>query len=91
MLDCLVIGGGIIGLSAAYEMAKHGRRVQVVDRTRSARTASWAAAGILPPPIGRATHDGMEQLRALSHRLYPDWCRELERQSSIVTGDPNDL
>lgn len=35
--EVLVIGAGIMGLSAAYELARAGRRVMVVDRGRFAR------------------------------------------------------
>lgn len=35
--DVLVIGGGIMGLSSAYELARAGRRVLVVDRGRMGR------------------------------------------------------
>lgn len=89
MIDCLIIGGGIIGLSIADELARQGVSVQVLDRRRSQRTASWAAAGILPPPIRRAKHDAMEQLRALSHELYPEWCARLSAESGLsVDYDP---
>ena len=81
MIDCVIIGGGIIGLSLAEELAQSGRRVQVIDHRPVARIASWAAAGILPPPISRAVHDPVEQIRKLSHRLYPSWCDRLGSQS----------
>jgi glycine oxidase len=77
MDDCIVIGGGIIGLSLAVELHRRGLRVRVLDRRRARHTASWAAGGILPPPITRALHDPLEQIRDLSHRLYPDWCQRL--------------
>ncbi|MCP4189479.1 MAG: glycine oxidase ThiO [Planctomycetaceae bacterium] len=83
MPDCLIIGGGIIGLSAAYELARQGASVRVINCQRSQRSASWAAAGILPPPISRAKHDAMEQLRHLSHQLYPAWCDLLHRESGV--------
>ena len=49
MSDCLIVGGGVIGLSLAYELAGHGLRVRLIDCGQPGREASWAGAGILPP------------------------------------------
>ncbi|NBT12700.1 MAG: FAD-dependent oxidoreductase, partial [Planctomycetia bacterium] len=46
MDDCLIVGGGVIGLSIARELAGRGVRVRVVSREVGRATASWAAAGI---------------------------------------------
>ena len=83
MDDCIIIGGGIIGLSLAVELHHHGRQVRILDRRRTRHIASWAAAGILPPPIARAVHDPLEQIRELSHRLYEPWCEQLTEATGI--------
>jgi glycine oxidase len=44
-----VIGGGIIGLSVAWQLARRGRPVTVFDRAEAGKGASWAAAGMLAP------------------------------------------
>lgn len=48
-VDCLVIGGGVIGLTTAWKLAQRGLKVRVVDQSLPGREASWAGAGILPP------------------------------------------
>ena len=49
MTRSVVIGAGIMGLSIAWELAKRGHRVTVVQRGQIGRQASWAGAGILVP------------------------------------------
>lgn len=44
-----IVGGGIIGLSCAWVMARSGWRVTLLDGAPEAREASWAAAGMLAP------------------------------------------
>ena len=45
--DFLIVGGGVIGNSIAYHLARQGRQVLVIDRSNIAGTpsASWASAG----------------------------------------------
>ena len=47
--DFLIVGGGVIGLSLAWELAQHDARVCVVDRGPLGKEASWAGAGMIPP------------------------------------------
>ena len=49
--DAIVVGGGIVGLSAARELAALGARVVVVERRRVGEEASSAAAGMLAPQV----------------------------------------
>lgn len=44
-----IVGGGLIGLACANELALGGHRVTVFDAAPAAREASWAAAGMLAP------------------------------------------
>lgn len=84
MSECVIVGGGIIGLAIAEELAAQGIDAEVVEYQAAKHAASWAAAGILPPPVTRAIHDPLEQIRDLSHRIYPDWCLRLATSEKPV-------
>jgi glycine/D-amino acid oxidase-like deaminating enzyme len=82
--DVLIVGGGLIGLSIAWELRRKGWRTAVLDRSTPGREASWAGAGMLSPyaesfpsPFWRS-----EAERALA--LYPDWVEALARESGVA-------
>ena len=79
--DCCIIGGGIIGLSIARELAGRGHRVRVLARERRRGTASWAAAGIFPP--APESDEPNAALTAFSDRMHRDWSRELREETGI--------
>jgi len=77
--DVIVAGGGIIGLSAALELARHGARVRVLEKGRAMSEASWAAAGMLAandPDLAE-----LAEFAALSGRMYPEYLRTIEQLS----------
>ncbi len=49
MKHCIVIGGGIIGLSCAYYLHKSGHQVTVIDQSKMDGGASYVNAGYLAP------------------------------------------
>ena len=49
----VVIGAGLIGLSVAYELAKRGAEVRVLESGDSAASPSWAAAVLAGAPLAR--------------------------------------
>ncbi|HEY6420072.1 MAG TPA: glycine oxidase ThiO [Candidatus Binataceae bacterium] len=48
-VKAVIIGGGIIGGSVAWSLAREGAKVTVLERARLGREASWAAAGLIGP------------------------------------------
>ena len=86
MDDCLIVGAGVVGLSLAYELQQHGMQVRVIDRGLAGREASWAGAGILAPANRQTSLHPLDQLRALSHELYPAWSQSLHEETGIDNG-----
>jgi glycine oxidase len=87
--DILLIGGGVVGLSLAWELALHGASVQVVDSGELGREASWAAAGMLPPGPTAEKRSGCsayDQIQGLSHELHPLWHERLRTEVGIDNG-----
>ncbi|QDU25735.1 Hydrogen cyanide synthase subunit HcnC precursor [Anatilimnocola aggregata] len=84
--DCLIVGGGVIGLSLAWQLALRGRKVRIIDRQAPAREASWAGAGILPPASRTALAHPLDQLRGWSYELHAEWAITLRQQTGIDTG-----
>ena len=86
MDDRIIIGGGVIGLSIAYELARAGRNVRVLERGQLGKEASWAGAGILPPANRDTAVDPLDQLRGMGHQLHPQWAKHLLAETGIDNG-----
>ncbi|MFN3193620.1 MAG: glycine oxidase ThiO [Aureliella sp.] len=88
--DILIVGGGIIGLSTAWELTRRGCSVGIIDAGLIGRgkegASSWAGAGILPPAANRNRTDPFEDLQHLSLQLHHEWARELRATTGIDTG-----
>ena len=79
----IVVGGGAIGLCVAWELATRGFHVTLFERDQVGRSSSWAAAGILPAASLHHTSDALDQLRGLSHQLFPQWTDKLRLITDI--------
>lgn len=85
-VDVVVIGGGVIGMSIAWQIARRGPEVMVVDDAHEAR-ASWAGAGMLAP-VSEVSY-GEQALLALSlssAEMYPQFVADLEAVSGVDVG-----
>ena len=81
-----IVGGGVIGLSLAWELARRGHQPTVIEKALLGRAASWAGAGILPPSnLDTAIHP-MEHLEGRSDVLHPQWAERLKEETGIDTG-----
>jgi glycine oxidase len=81
--DCCIIGGGVVGLSIARELAGRGLRVTLLARDQSRDTASWAAAGIFPPAPAFAGGGPGDALTTWSDSLHRTWAAELRAETDV--------
>ncbi len=79
----VVVGGGVIGLLTARELALAGREVRLFDQRHLGREASWAAGGILSPLHPWRYPDPVTHLAKASMEAYPALCESLARATGI--------
>ena len=84
--DVVIVGGGIIGGSIAFELARGNMRVIVLDRLELMHEASWAAAGMLSPAPDSPAAIPLVPLARASLALYPGFIDAIEDRSAINTG-----
>ena len=83
-VDLAVVGGGIIGLSIAYEACRRGRSTLVIEKSRPGSGATPVAAGMLAPVSeAEPTLPEMIELGLESCRLYPDFVAAIEKDSGL--------
>ena len=86
MHDCLIVGGGVIGLSLAWDLARHGQSVQVIDSGEPGQQASWAGAGMIPAATRAGSRHSFEQMRGWACGLHPPLAAELKTLTGIDNG-----
>lgn len=81
--DAIIIGGGVIGCSIAYQLSKSGKKTAVLERGRIGSQASSAAAGMLGVQAELEEDGPMFHLARASRGLYPDIAEELRHLTGI--------
>jgi glycine oxidase len=81
--DVAIVGAGLIGLGIAYELAKEGVAVRVLDARAPASSASWAGAGMLAPYTEALEGVAFEAACARSLEAYPAFAAEIEERTGI--------
>ncbi|HUY56404.1 MAG TPA: glycine oxidase ThiO [Candidatus Micrarchaeaceae archaeon] len=83
-VQCLVVGGGVVGLAVAVSLAQRGASVRVLERgPRCGEGASAAAAGMLAAGAEATEAGPFQQLCHRSRELWPNWAAALTRTSGV--------
>lgn len=81
----IVIGGGILGASTAYHLAKNGAEVVIVDRSDVGK-ATNAAAGIVCPWLSQRRNKKWYRLAKGGAKVYPKLIESLANDGELDTG-----
>jgi glycine oxidase len=80
----LILGGGLMGLAIAHQLARRGHRVLVLSRRRS-EAAGFVAAGMLAPHAEGLSGELLALGQAALARI-PAWVAQVEADSGLGCG-----
>src|SRR5262245_31167214 len=83
--EAIVIGGGIVGMSAAYHLASAGARTLLIDREDQGR-ATDAGAGILAPETNSRDPDAWFDFAIAAVGYYSTLIGRLRAEQAGETG-----
>jgi glycine oxidase len=81
--ECLIVGAGAIGMSAALRLAERGLAVTLYDRGLPGDEASSAAGGILAPLAESHGPGALLELLLAARRRWPAFAEELRGRSDV--------
>ncbi len=82
--DVIVVGGGIVGASAAYHLAHDGAKTLLIDRHDVGR-ATDAGAGILAPEMNRRDPEAWFNFAVEAVGYYPELAAALAEEDAGET------
>ena len=83
MHDLTIIGGGVIGMMIAREMALDGASVELLERAEPGQEASWAGGGILSPLHPWRYPEPLLKLAARSQQLFKATAEQIHQRTGI--------
>ncbi|MGY0692733.1 glycine oxidase ThiO [Virgibacillus sp. FSP13] len=81
--DVIIVGGGVIGSSIAFQLSKRRYRVLVIEKDRTAKKASGAAAGMLGAQSELEENSPIFPIARKSRSMFPELADELKSLSGI--------
>jgi glycine oxidase len=82
--DIIVVGAGIVGCAVAYELARRGASVQVVDDRQVGMGATQASAGVLAPYIEAREGSPLLDLTVRSLDLFDQFIARVTSVSGVA-------
>lgn len=82
--DIIVIGSGIVGCAIAYELARRGSSVDIVDDRPIGMGATQASAGVLAPYIEAREGSPLLDLTIRGLALYDEFVSRVSADSGIA-------
>ena len=79
----VIVGGGVIGLLTAFNLASEGQRVVLLDRSGVGSEASWAGGGIVSPLYPWRYSPAITALAHWSQDFYPQLGQRLLAATGI--------
>ncbi len=83
MSEFLIIGGGVIGLLVARNLAAAGAQVTLVEQGRCCRESSWAGGGIVSPLYPWRYSAAVTALASQAQQAYPQLVAQLIDETGI--------
>ena len=81
-----VVGGGIVGSSCAYHLARAGVETRLIDRDDAGRATDAGAGIVSPPTSSKNASEEWFDVAIAAHEYYPELVERLEREQDDPTG-----
>lgn len=82
--DIVVVGAGIVGCAVAYELARRGASVEVVDERPAGMGATQASAGVLAPYIEAHEGSPLLELAVRSLGMFDEFVERTAADSGLA-------
>jgi glycine oxidase len=77
MTDCIIVGGGVIGLLTARQLFLEGVDVLLLEKGPLGGESSWAGGGIISPLYPWRYENSVNVLSERSKKIYPELTKTL--------------
>ncbi len=82
-IDCVIIGGGIIGMMTARKLSEAGLKVRILEKGQVGKESSWAGGGILSPLYPWNAPEEIWPMMTRGQKIYPELCENLMLETGI--------